>query len=211
MERDSNRERQSVLADPTVQQFLEGSSLDPPVAGKRQRIDLVGPSGNSPKKCGRKTEYRKPPRPADAADKVMGNALPKVMGNASTSCFVSETACSSWSRSISSNAVVRSRSWFSGRECFVAPSFFLFLGRVSASPGEASFVLCFVCGVWKGGSSQDGLLADVLASFVEWPSSLACMSLKISFFFLMKRHWAAIGELTMAGGNAVACSSWQPR
>ena len=56
--------------DPTVQQFLEGSALYPPVAGKRLRIDLAGPSGHSPKKCGRKTGYRKPPRPADAADAV---------------------------------------------------------------------------------------------------------------------------------------------
>ena len=54
--------------DPTVQQFLEGSALDPPVTGKRLRIDLVGPSGHSPKKYGRKTGYRKPQRTADAAD-----------------------------------------------------------------------------------------------------------------------------------------------
>ena len=33
--------------DPTVQKFLEGSALDPPVAGKRLRIDLAGPSGHS--------------------------------------------------------------------------------------------------------------------------------------------------------------------
>ena len=33
--------------DPTVQQFLEGSALDPPVADKRQRIDLAGPGPKS--------------------------------------------------------------------------------------------------------------------------------------------------------------------
>ena len=38
--------------NPTVQKFLEESTLDPPVAGKRPRIDLAGPSGLSPKKCG---------------------------------------------------------------------------------------------------------------------------------------------------------------
>ena len=56
-------------SNPTVQKFLEESTLDPPagVAGKRPRIDLVGPSGLSPKKCGRKPGYRKP-RPGDADD-----------------------------------------------------------------------------------------------------------------------------------------------
>ena len=54
----------------------------------------------------------------------------------------------------------------SGQECPVASSFFLFLGRVSASPGDAPFVLCFGCGVLKGGSSEDGLLAYALPSFV---------------------------------------------
>jgi hypothetical protein len=52
--------------DPTVQKFLAESALDPPMAGKRPRVDLAGPSGLSPKKCGRKVGYRKPPRPGDA-------------------------------------------------------------------------------------------------------------------------------------------------
>jgi hypothetical protein len=37
---------------PTVQQFLEGSELTAPAADKRLLVDLAGPSGLSPKKCG---------------------------------------------------------------------------------------------------------------------------------------------------------------
>ena len=55
------------MRDPTVQKFLEETTLDPAVAGKRPRIDLAGPRGVSPKKEGRKPGWRKP-RCGDAAD-----------------------------------------------------------------------------------------------------------------------------------------------
>jgi hypothetical protein len=64
----------SYMRNPIVQQFLEGSELDAPGAGKRLRIDLAGLSGLSPKKCGRKIGYRKPPRPGNAADASAGSA-----------------------------------------------------------------------------------------------------------------------------------------
>ena len=42
------------VRDPSIQKFLEETALDPPVPGKRPRIDLAGPSGVSPKKADRK-------------------------------------------------------------------------------------------------------------------------------------------------------------
>ena len=64
----------SYLRHPIVQQFLEGSELTAPAAGKRLRVDLAGPSGLSPKKCGRRVGFRKMPRPGDAADASTGSA-----------------------------------------------------------------------------------------------------------------------------------------
>ena len=80
-----------------------------------------------------------------------------------------------------------------------------FFGHCSS--GDAPLVLCFGCGVLKGGSWEDGLLADPLPSFVDWSSSFACIALKISFFLLMKRYWAVISQLTMAGGMLMAATS----
>ena len=55
------------MCDPTVQKFLEATTLDPPMVGKRLRIDLAGPSGVSPIKGGQKHGWRKP-LPGDAVD-----------------------------------------------------------------------------------------------------------------------------------------------
>ena len=68
--------------DPTVQQFLEGSALDLPVAGKRLLIDLAGPSGHSPKKCGRKTQptpptLQDPPRARDPRPRQTRSLAPR--------------------------------------------------------------------------------------------------------------------------------------
>ena len=60
------------MRDPTVQKFLEETTLDPPVAGKVQRINLAGPSKVLPKSraaslCGGSHGPATPRTPADQA------------------------------------------------------------------------------------------------------------------------------------------------
>ena len=61
------RQGKPYMRDPTVQKFLEQTTLGLPMPGKRPRVYPAGPSYVSPKQAGRKSGWRKP-LPGNAAD-----------------------------------------------------------------------------------------------------------------------------------------------
>ena len=93
------------MCDPTIQKFLKETTLDLPVAGKRPRIDLAGPSGVSPKKAGHNPGWTKP-LPCDAAD--AGDGQGSAVGPEAVGPDVTPRAASRLSLSSASSSPVAS-------------------------------------------------------------------------------------------------------